>query len=120
MAHITAKGRPGAMSRNRFFSFHAGRGEIHVGSRLFRLPRRAPLRIALGSGLIAGGILGFLPILGFWMLPLGLLVLSQDLPAVRRWRRSLAVRIERRGRRGRKRAERTRPDGVNRGDNNEL
>jgi len=105
------------MSQNRFFIFHAGRGEIHIGSRLLRLPRRAPLRIALGTALIAGGILGFLPILGFWMLPLGLLVLSQDLPAVRRWRRSLAVRIERRGR---KRAERTRPDDVSRGDNNEL
>jgi hypothetical protein len=86
------------MSRNRFFSFHAGRGEIHFGSRLLRLPQRAPLRIALGSGLIVGGVLGFLPVLGFWMLPLGLLILSQDLPAVRRWRRSFVVRMERRGR----------------------
>ena len=85
------------MSRKRIFNFHAGRGEIHIGSKLFRLPQRTPVRIALGSGLIAGGTLGFLPVLGFWMIPLGLLVLSQDLPVVRRWRRSFVVRMERRG-----------------------
>jgi hypothetical protein len=34
---------------------------------------------------------GFLPVLGFWMIPLGLLVLSVDLPIVRRWRRQLTV-----------------------------
>lgn len=84
------------MSRNRFFNFHAGRGEIRIGTKLFRLPQRAPVRIALGAGLIVGGALGFLPVLGFWMLPLGLLVLSQDLPIVRRWRRSFVVRMERR------------------------
>jgi len=84
------------MSRKRFFNFHAGRGEIHIGSKVLRLPQRAPVRIALGAGLIAGGTLGFLPVLGFWMLPLGLLVLSQDLPVVRRWRRSFVVRMERR------------------------
>jgi hypothetical protein len=30
-------------------------------------------------------------VLGFWMIPLGLLVLSVDIPIVRRWRRQLAV-----------------------------
>jgi hypothetical protein len=49
------------------------------------------LRLAIGILLLLGGILGFLPILGFWMLPLGLLVLSYDLPTVRRWRRRLEV-----------------------------
>jgi hypothetical protein len=53
-------------------------------------------RIVLGVLLIFLGFLGFLPVLGFWMIPLGLLVLSHDLPAVRRWRRRLAVRFERR------------------------
>ncbi len=33
----------------------------------------------------------FLPILGFWMIPLGLIVLSHDLPAVRRRRRRMTV-----------------------------
>jgi hypothetical protein len=40
-------------------------------------------RLALGILLLIGGILGALPILGFWMIPLGLLVLSVDF----RWAR---------------------------------
>jgi len=53
-------------------------------------------RIIVGSLLIAGGILGFLPILGFWMIPLGLFMLSQDFAAVRRFRRRWTVRLGRR------------------------
>ena len=30
------------------------------------------------------GVVGFLPILGFWMVPLGLAVLAQDVPVLRR------------------------------------
>jgi hypothetical protein len=30
--------------------------------------------------LIAGGIFSFLPILGLWMLPLGLVLFAQDVP----------------------------------------
>jgi len=30
-------------------------------------------------------------VLGFWMIPLGLLVLSHDFATVRRWRRRLTV-----------------------------
>ena len=55
-------------------------------------------RTMLGCALIAGGLLGFLPILGFWMLPLGLLVLSQDFASVRRFRRKWTVRLVRRWR----------------------
>lgn len=55
------------------------------------MPRSRVGRIATGSALVVGGTLGFLPILGFWMVPLGLIVLSHDLPAVRRRRRRLAV-----------------------------
>ena len=44
------------------------------------------MRRTVGATLIIGGILGFLPILGFWMFPLGLLVLSDDIPWVRRQR----------------------------------
>lgn len=58
-------------------------------TRMRRLMRRAqrvsrPLRLTLGVALVVGGVLGFLPVVGFWMLPLGLLVLSLDLPAARR------------------------------------
>jgi hypothetical protein len=67
-----------------------------VFGREFPLPASRIGRIAVGTGLILGGILGFLPVLGFWMIPLGLLVLSQDLPFVRRQRRRLAVWWERR------------------------
>ena len=55
--------------------------------------RRYPrwLRLGLGVLLLLGGILGFLPIVGFWMFPLGLLVLSYDLPRARRWRWRMEV-----------------------------
>ncbi len=55
------------------------------------MPRSRVGRIAIGWALVVCGTLGFLPILGFWMIPLGLLVLSQDLRVVRRGRRRLAV-----------------------------
>lgn len=58
-----------------------------------------PLRILLGIGLICGGMLWFLPVLGLWMLPLGFIILSIDVPWIRRlWRRFL-VWWERRRRR---------------------
>lgn len=64
------------------------------------MPRSRGMRIASGSALILGGILGFLPVLGFWMVPSGLLVLSYDIPSVRRWRRRMAVWWHRRRGRG--------------------
>ncbi|OCW58877.1 hypothetical protein [Hoeflea olei] len=87
------------MAKSPIFQFNAARGEVWIGTRKFQLPQRARTRIVLGIALVIGGMLGFLPVLGFWMIPLGLLVLSQDLPAVRRWRRALVVRMERRGNR---------------------
>ncbi len=65
--------------------------DLRFGSRRMPLPASRAARIALGGALIAGGFVGFLPILGFWMLPLGLLVLSVDVPAVRRFRRRFSV-----------------------------
>ncbi len=41
-------------------------------------------RILLGLLLLLGGLLGALPVLGFWMVPLGLLVLSLDFRWARR------------------------------------
>jgi hypothetical protein len=55
------------------------------------LPHNRILRIALGVLLIVAGVAGFLPILGFWMIPLGLGILSIDVPIVRRWTRRSKV-----------------------------
>lgn len=73
------------------------------------MPRSRVGRVVTGILLIICGLLGFLPVLGFWMVPLGLLVLSQDLPYVRRQRRRLAVWWERR-----RRAREARREGVTR------
>jgi hypothetical protein len=43
-----------------------------------------PIRISAGFFLVLGGLLGFLPILGFWMLPLGCAVLAVDFPIIQR------------------------------------
>lgn len=51
--------------------------------RKVRSPAVKPYRIPVGVALTAGGVVGFLPILGFWMLPLGLVVLAQDVPVMR-------------------------------------
>ena len=44
------------------------------------VPASRPLRIGLGTSFIVLGILGFLPVLGFWMVPVGLTVLAVDIP----------------------------------------
>ena len=68
---------------------------IKFGNRQFVLPGSRIARIIIGLLLIAGGVLGFLPVLGFWMIPLGLVVLSIDLAAVRRGRRRATIRLGR-------------------------
>jgi hypothetical protein len=77
---------------------------LRIGRRKYPLPRNKRARQALGVALVVGGCLGFLPILGFWMIPLGLLVLSSDSRRVRRFRRRMEVRWGRW--RQRRRAER--------------
>jgi hypothetical protein len=72
--------------------------KIAVFGREFTMPRSRGLRIAIGVVLVILGIFGFLPILGFWMIPLGLLVLSYEFATVRRWRRRAVVWWERRRR----------------------
>lgn len=56
------------------------RGLVHVR-------RRVPpgLRLVLGLVLIVGGIFGFLPVLGFWMIPLGIAIAALDVLPL--WRR---------------------------------
>src|SRR3978361_226891 len=45
-----------------------------------RQPSSRFTRIPLAILLIFGGIFSFLPVLGLWMLPLGLLLFAQDVP----------------------------------------
>lgn len=45
------------------------------------------VRAILGLCLIFLGMLGFLPVLGFWMIPLGIALLATDIPPLRRWLR---------------------------------
>lgn len=79
--------------------------------RWLRQPGSLWVRIPLAALLVLAGLVGFLPVLGFWMLPLGLLLLAHDLPLLRRPMRRLLVFGERRWRnyqsaRRRKRLER--------------
>lgn len=66
-----------------------GRLEAQLPSRLGRFlhwlqkPASRWVRIPLAATLIIGGIFSFLPILGLWMLPLGLILLAQDVPFLR-------------------------------------
>ena len=66
----------------------------YIRQSVFKYPRW--LRITVGVFFVIGGMLGFLPILGFWMIPLGLIILSYDLSFVRRWRRRLEIYWSRR------------------------
>ncbi|MGI4976588.1 MAG: hypothetical protein ACRYG6_06565 [Janthinobacterium lividum] len=49
-----------------------------------RRPDAKWVRLPVGVLMILGGFAGFLPILGFWMIPVGLFLLGEDIPAVKR------------------------------------
>ena len=72
------------------------RRPLKIFGRDFHLPHSRGARIGIGILLIFFGFLGFLPVLGFWMIPLGLFVLSQEYGWIRKLRRRLAVRWGRR------------------------
>jgi len=80
---------------------NGGSGEDHHRRRLARLIDRLPsrfrewarwllkpesrwARIPAAILLILGGFLGMLPVLGFWMLPLGVVLIAEDVPSLRR------------------------------------
>ena len=59
---------------------------VPIGRRLFRAllkQRYRYLRIPLALLLIAGALVWFLPVVGLWMLPAGLLLLALDVPLLR-------------------------------------
>lgn len=47
-----------------------------------RRPTSRLVRLPVGGLLVLGGVFGFLPVLGFWMLPLGLILIARDVPAL--------------------------------------
>ncbi len=48
-----------------------------------RQPEAMWVRVPAGIALAGGGVLGFLPVLGVWMLPIGLALLAYDVPPMR-------------------------------------
>lgn len=62
--------------------------------RWLRRPASRWLRIPAGLLLLIGGFLSILPFLGLWMLPLGLMLLAEDVPPLRRARERLLDRLE--------------------------
>ncbi len=73
-----------------------------------RRPSSQLIRIPLGVLLILGGIFSILPLLGIWMLPLGLLIMAIDVPILRRPLVYLVLVVEEwwRGVKARRRARR--------------
>ncbi len=71
--------------------------------RWLREPSARWVRVPLGIFLILAGIFSFLPVLGLWMLPLGLLLLAQDVPVLRRPTGRALVWLERRWLKGQNR-----------------
>ena len=71
--------------------------DMSIKAKLRRLRRRVQLwsgrrlppglRLVVGVLLIGGGVLGFLPVLGVWMIPLGIAVAALDVVPVLRWLR---------------------------------
>jgi purine-cytosine permease-like protein len=73
------------------FGLNRATGKLEIGPAKIPMPVSRGGRIAVAIALMAGGLLGFLPILGFWMLPLGFILLSNELHVVRRMRRRLGI-----------------------------
>ena len=49
-----------------------------------RKPSSRYVRVPLAILLMLGGVFSFLPVLGLWMLPLGLLLFAQDVPVLQK------------------------------------
>jgi hypothetical protein len=64
--------------------------------RFLRQPCRRWLRIPMGLLLTFGGVLGFLPIVGFWLLPVGLALLADDVQLLRSCRSRILDWVEHR------------------------
>jgi hypothetical protein len=64
---------------------------IHFHFHRLKKTEKVWLRRSIGILLCIGGILGFLPVLGYWMFPLGIALLSVDWAWARRLYRRMFV-----------------------------
>jgi hypothetical protein len=69
---------------------------LQTGVRWLRKPSSRWVRIPAGLLLIVGGVLSILPLLGLCMLPLGLMLVAEDVPRLRTWRDRMLNWLERR------------------------
>lgn len=53
------------------------------GLRWLREPSHRPVRVIAAALFVLGGIFSILPLLGIWMLPLGLGLLAEDVPGMK-------------------------------------
>ncbi|WP_373502753.1 hypothetical protein [Aestuariivirga sp.] len=67
--------------------------KINIAGRKIPVPGHRVVRMGLGGLLVAGGTVGFLPVLGFWMIPAGLALLAVDVPPIRRFQRRSTVKL---------------------------
>lgn len=63
-------------------------GKLPAGPAKFvgwlRRPSSRLVRIPMAVLLVGGGVFSFLPVLGLWMLPLGLVLIAQDVPVLQK------------------------------------
>ena len=71
-------------------------GRMQAATRWLSKPASRWARIPAGILLIIGGCLAILPVFGLWMLPLGLMLLADDIPPLRRTRDRILDWLERR------------------------
>jgi len=71
---------------NRYFKMIDRRVPIRVSQfiRWLRKPSSFAVRLVVALLLVLGGFFSFLPVLGLWMLPLGLLFIAQDVPILQK------------------------------------
>lgn len=63
---------------------HEVPGKVARVLRNLRHPDAKWIRLPVGVLLVFGGIFSILPVLGLWMLPLGLLLMAYDIPFLRK------------------------------------
>ena len=80
-------------SKTGFLQVYNTMPRINIVGYKVPVPGHPLLRMALGAMMVMGGVLGFLPVLGFWMVPVGLAILAVDFPPVRRFQRRMTVKL---------------------------